>query len=219
MPGQARPRALWEEAALPLSLSVRCSVPASPIRQASHLSYCLHHMLVWPRGSVAARLAPPCQVRSGHVCADLSRHGQVPTCGAGTSWYLSYIAQLSMGPSGRPRQASKAAEPTTSRAVWRELERSNAGSTCEVLVSATCCAATDHQYSPVLVLAVPARGHQTGPFGSINDWARFRNGGNQIARASRKLDRQGARRPTALQRPSTWTQPQLSQRCQTRRGH
>lgn len=105
---------------LPLSLS-NCSVPASPIRQESHLSYCVF-ITCWSgrvAALLAARLAHPCLsmsvVRSGHVCASmcrLSRHGQVQrrySCLA----TLSYIAQLSRAPWGQAGASGREASGRT----------------------------------------------------------------------------------------------------------
>ncbi|KAL6800526.1 hypothetical protein J3E68DRAFT_398475 [Trichoderma sp. SZMC 28012] len=125
MPGQATRRASavgkkrQMTLTLPLSLS-KCSVPASPIRQESHLSYCVF-ITCWSgrvAALLAARLAHPCllYVRSGQamyvpVCADCHvtakySAGTYSLVPVHTVVYRSAL-QGSMGPSGRLRQGSK----------------------------------------------------------------------------------------------------------------
>lgn len=204
---------------LPLSLS-NCSVPASPIRQESHLSYCVF-ITCWSgrvAALLAARLAHPCLsmsvVRSGHVCASMcrpSRHGQVQrrylhSCLA----TLSYIAQLHAlhGAKRAPQAGKQAVEPTATqqpfdshsrgtRAVLVLVRRSTRAN-LEQLVAKH---GTTEQSSAVLLSYLLATG-QSALNQPIRTGARFRMVDNQIARASRKLDRQGCclKGSTALKR-------------------
>lgn len=108
---------------LPLSLS-KCSVPASPIRQESHLSYCVF-ITCWSgrvAALLAARLAHPCllYVRSGQamyvpVCAD--RH-VTAKYSAGTCTRACPHCRISLSSPGlhgakrAPQAGKQAVEPT-----------------------------------------------------------------------------------------------------------